>query len=441
MKRLLATTALVAITAMPAAAEQHSEMQSDMPLSVGESETRVSNLMDATVYMPADGTAGDIEGMQISSAPDSWTEIGTISDVFVDGSGEVSTVVLTPNDNAGSDAERLGVMVDAMTFKESENGEQLFVVYTGDKVTLEQSDEFDEARAEDQGMMSASEVQNRETATDVSNDAQSTEQMADAQNAETSQDGITIRASDLSGRTVYIPGEGTSADDLPTAVSQADANWQVIGDVDAVVLTQGVEIKSVTLDAGDFLGIGEKEVEASMDELHFVRDSDTDGEWFVVFTGDRSVLEEREEYDRAAAETRGETYLSNNRTNPVDVASNQSRADELEMGSQDPQLDSEILRDRDANPVLTAEQLDGAPVYDSTGEEIGNVSRLVMADGGAVSEVVIDVGGFLGIGDKPVAISYEDLEVFDDVDTAFGDVRVSVAQTRSELEAMETWTQ
>ena len=40
-----------------------------------------------------------------------------------------------------------------------------------------------------------------------------------------------------------------------------------------------------------------------------------------------------------------------------------------------------------------------------------------------------------------MAISYDDLQIDESVDTAYGDVRVSVNQTQSELEEMERWTQ
>ena len=51
MKRLLTTTAIVAMSALPLAAEQHSGAKTEMSVTVGENEVRISNLMDATVYI------------------------------------------------------------------------------------------------------------------------------------------------------------------------------------------------------------------------------------------------------------------------------------------------------------------------------------------------------------------------------------------------------
>lgn len=53
------------------------------------------------------------------------------------------------------------------------------------------------------------------------------------------------------------------------------------------------------------------------------------------------------------------------------------------------------------------------PVYSSTGdeaEEIGKISDIVFANDGQITAVVIGVGGFLGIGEKSVAVDFSALE-------------------------------
>lgn len=58
-------------------------------------------------------------------------------------------------------------------------------------------------------------------------------------------------------------------------------------------------------------------------------------------------------------------------------------------------------------------RLIGQPVYSSAGddaEEIGNISDLVFDENGQITAVVIGVGGFLGIGEKAVAVDFQSLE-------------------------------
>ncbi|WP_051960903.1 PRC-barrel domain-containing protein [Devosia riboflavina] len=58
-------------------------------------------------------------------------------------------------------------------------------------------------------------------------------------------------------------------------------------------------------------------------------------------------------------------------------------------------------------------RLIGQPVYSSAGddaEEIGSINDLVFSEGGQIEAVVIGVGGFLGIGEKNVAVDFDSLE-------------------------------
>lgn len=61
---------------------------------------------------------------------------------------------------------------------------------------------------------------------------------------------------------------------------------------------------------------------------------------------------------------------------------------------------------------LGSELIDQA-VYSSTGddaEEIGNITDIVFDEQGSITAVVIGVGGFLGIGEKSVAVPFDVLE-------------------------------
>jgi len=58
-------------------------------------------------------------------------------------------------------------------------------------------------------------------------------------------------------------------------------------------------------------------------------------------------------------------------------------------------------------------RLIGQPVYSTAGddaEEIGSINDLVFSENGQIEAVVIGVGGFLGIGEKNVAVDFDSLE-------------------------------
>lgn len=58
------------------------------------------------------------------------------------------------------------------------------------------------------------------------------------------------------------------------------------------------------------------------------------------------------------------------------------------------------------------QELVGQPVYGQNGEQVGEISEVLMSpQGNQVERVVLDRGGFLGMGEAHIAIDFQDLEV------------------------------
>ena len=53
----------------------------------------------------------------------------------------------------------------------------------------------------------------------------------------------------------------------------------------------------------------------------------------------------------------------------------------------------------------------GASVVRATSERIGKITNLILSDDGKVEAAVIKVGGFLGLGGKTVAVTYDSLNI------------------------------
>jgi hypothetical protein len=84
-----------------------------------------------------------------------------------------------------------------------------------------------------------------------------------------------------------------------------------------------------------------------------------------------------------------------------------------------------------ADTELTADILTDATIYGPGDEKIGTVAHLHGA--GSTAEIVIDVGGFLGIGAKPVGIPIAGLEFMRDEE---GDVHAVTRWTKDQLKAL-----
>lgn len=84
---------------------------------------------------------------------------------------------------------------------------------------------------------------------------------------------------------------------------------------------------------------------------------------------------------------------------------------------------------------LTPSNLEGSTIYGPDDEKIGSVAHTHGTGPGI--QVVIDVGGLLGIGAKPVAVSASELDFMRDGD---GVVHAVTTWTKDELKALPEHT-
>lgn len=85
-------------------------------------------------------------------------------------------------------------------------------------------------------------------------------------------------------------------------------------------------------------------------------------------------------------------------------------ADQMETAA----IDRSTLTEVDMSAGVSAENFIGTTVYGADEENIGEVGDVILTDDGSVDAVIVDVGGFLGIGEKQVAISMDELNFMQD---------------------------
>jgi hypothetical protein len=83
---------------------------------------------------------------------------------------------------------------------------------------------------------------------------------------------------------------------------------------------------------------------------------------------------------------------------------------------------------------LTTADLESAKVYGRDDETIGSISALQVGTDGRITDAVIDVGGFLGMGAHSVLLPFSRLTVLRETDGT--DMRVHLDTTRDKLKAM-----
>ncbi|WP_322867903.1 PRC-barrel domain-containing protein [Aquicoccus sp. G2-2] len=247
------------------------------------------------------------------------------------------------------------------------------------------------------------------------------------------------------------------------AVDAASKDWNDVGEINDLLLSKDGQVRAVLVDIGGFLGIGEKTVAVEMSDLKMVQDNDNPDDYFVVLTATKDVLDSApmfESHDQAAmkADDKADEQQANAdvQTDATSDAANadaeadatadaadaeananaKADAEDMTAGNNAPAAPS-IMHDgykTVAHKDLSADMIQGATVYDVDDNNIGEVSKLIMSEDGKINAAVVDVGGFLGMGEKPVELQFDRLTIIRKDDG--NDVRVYVDATEKALKQM-----
>ncbi|TMM51597.1 PRC-barrel domain-containing protein [Sulfitobacter sabulilitoris] len=234
-------------------------------------------------------------------------------------------------------------------------------------------------------------------------------------------------ASDLIGMRIY--NSEVELDAMAPVADGAELEWDDIGEINDLIVSPEGEVKAVILGVGGFLGLGERDVAISMDSIKIMTEEGDAGDRFLVVTTSKEMLEaapafERDMNDSAAMEQSSEA---------TETAMSDS-ADRTMLTPPTVERDGYAELDRAKIDALTAEELQGSYVYGPDDETVGEIDSLVLNDGGMIEKVVINVGGFLGLGEKQVAVTFPELRVLRNVEG--DDTRIYIDSTEEALEAL-----
>lgn len=226
-----------------------------------------------------------------------------------------------------------------------------------------------------------------------------------------------IMASKFIGMRLYATENPVTADMMVKPGAEKD--WDDIGEVNEVILSRQGEVKAVVLGVGGFLGIGEKDVAIPLKDIRFVRDGEGANDYFLVVNANKQMLTDAPAYV-APTTTASKSSNVTNTTPTGDTALVR------------PDVQREGYRTSEMKD-LTSDTLTGAHVYGPKDEDIGEVDKLVLNDDGTVKQLVLDIGGFLGMGEHRIAVPLDQANI---VRSEKGDdVRVYVDATKEKLKA------
>jgi sporulation protein YlmC with PRC-barrel domain len=233
-----------------------------------------------------------------------------------------------------------------------------------------------------------------------------------------------------------------------------------IGDVKDVVIGQNGEIQFVVVGVGGFLGIGEKNIAVAYKDVQW---SERNGDrWLVVpFTKDQLTAQaefDRTPYEAAANTTATGTGVDTSANNaPAATTDTMAPAATTDTTAQAPAagtdpaattvapaadgttktaaIDRTTLKEMPMDN-MRAEELVGTTVYGTNDANVGEIGDVVLTQDGKADAVIIDVGGFLGMGEKEVAVGMDKLAFMTDSD---GNKYLYTNFTKEQLEAQPAY--
>lgn len=431
LRKLLATTALATMVASGAYAQSATTPATATP-PAAESATPaapvvkadgslMSNIIGESVY---NGTADDAEN------------IGSITDVVFDKDGKAQSFVIGVGGFLGVGAKNVAFEYDKLKWNEK-NGDRWLVAETS-KDALTALPAFDEKPYEPAPAPAPA-----TDSTAMAPSASGTAPAAPAAPADTAAAPVKpadgALATNIMGEDVY---NGT-ADDAAK-----------IGDVKDIVLSQDGKAESLVIGVGGFLGLGTKNVAFDYSKGEW---TEKNGDRWLVINATKEELQglpdfDRKQYDPAPAAAAGEPTAPS-ATAPAATATNEATApaasdgaaapapmaaapDESKAGAEATDktetaaIDRSTLTEMPADKI-SADNLMGTTVYGANDAKVGEIGDVVLSADNKVDAVVIDVGGFLGIGSKPVAVGMDNLKFMSDKD---GNNYLYTSFTKEQLE-------
>jgi len=414
IRTLLATTALATLlatgafaqTATPAPA-QTPAAETPAPVTPADGAL-MTNIIGESVY---NGTGDDAQN------------IGKVDDIVFDSAGKAKSAIIGVGGFLGVGTKDVAFDYGKLEWAEK-NGDRWLVAKTS-------KDELNASPAFDRKPYDPAPAQSADATQPANNTA--TAQAPAAASAEPVKKAEGNLATNIMGGSVY---NGT-ADDA-----------QKIGDVKDIVLAKDGKAESLVIGVGGFLGMGTKNVTYDFAKAKW---AEKDGNRWLVAETTKEELQAQPDFNRKAYDPApGSTTAANNApatTTPA-VASSDTTSDKgakpaepvqstAEAKPATPPASSTAENKPADNGAAAADQtktasidkstltempmgdirgddLKGATVYGANDAEIGSIGDVVLTPDNKPDAVVIDVGGFLGIGAKEVAVGMDKLKFMTD---------------------------
>jgi len=377
IRKLLATTAVTALMATGAYAQDTTQPAQDPAMQTSPTQAPAAQ-PETPMVIKADGNlASNIIGKPVyNGTGDDAEKIGSVNDLVINPDGSIEALVIGVGGFLGIGQKDVAIEYELATWEERDNDRWLVVETTAEALKAQQ--EFDRQAYEPMPADADVAETKPATAEDLAN--------APAQEAGADETASTEQPAD-DQMSAQAPADDQSAAGTEQETAQAPADDQSAAGTEQ-------ETAQAPADAQSAAGTEQETAQAPAD-------------------------------DQAATGTEQETAQA-----PADDQ-NATGTDETQTGA----IDRSTLKEQPIDQI-SAEDFVGTTVYGANDENVGEIGDVILSQDGQIDAVLVDVGGFLGMGEKQVALGMDNLQFMADED---GDLYLYTNLTKEELEAQQAY--
>jgi len=248
-------------------------------------------------------------------------------------------------------------------------------------------------------------------------------------------DPATASADTASGSGAYIASPGPEQYLTRTLIGESvhagvTADSDTIGKISDLVLSGTSTLDAVVIGVGGFLGLATKDVAVSFDDIAFIPSEDASP--IVSLAATKDELRAAPTFQLGQVQPAADAVALSTGAVTTDGTASASAATGIAAGAAagsqlatdttqsaavattDPAAGSSSQLAPMSASELSVEDLLGTKVLGPDETTIGSVGDIAMSDQGQVDAIIVDVGGFLGIGAKPVAVTMDNLQFMRD---------------------------
>jgi sporulation protein YlmC with PRC-barrel domain len=193
-----------------------------------------------------------------------------------------------------------------------------------------------------------------------------------------------------------------------------DANGDTVGEIDSVMVDGNGKVQGVVIDVSSWLQ-SEKLISVPWTDLQISNENK------VIATNiTKESATSAETYAYVDPADKGKVF-----TDGTVTGAGTGAATGMTLGTPIMNGDGSI----------NASQLVGLKVENANGDKVGEIGEVILGDSGKVQGVVVDVGGFLGVGARPVLLDWKDVKLAG----SGNDVKANVNATVESLKAMPAY--